>query len=842
MDCSRFYLQFHLYDSSLRKGKQVSIHLFRIIALLKRFDLLAVALFSMATSMSAHASTSDSIAIKVTSGQLIEVRAVAPGIFHIRLTQSAAPSPSLQERYGVVRTDWPGVQVEQRSTSETVTFSTADGDMVIDKASGSIQLRDHSGRVLSPEIAPILSDLTDQQRRELWLRAKTLVESFRNTNSYPSPDLGNSPEGINAGFGLTVRLQPNERFYGLGTGSKQHIQLRGQAFYNWVSYTQDEQPVPFLMSGAGWGLFINTSWRHYVDVGKGEPNQMLVWGPEGDLDFFLITGSGLPDVLDRYTQITGRPMLLPEWAYGLTWINNVASNQFEVLENAKRFREEHIPIDGFGLDAGWAKGGGYDCSTKLEWNTGHFYIPEFMKGQAGQNQTFIGALRRLGFKSHLWVCTDFDLTGEEERVIAEREHRSVPPGSEPWFTHLKTFLDDGEAGWKFDPAHLVDRPDPKRQYANGRTESEMHNLNQVLLVKQVNQGQEQYTNARPMMQYCGGWAGTQHWGASTVGDVMAGPDGMTWMLSSGMSGYMNTSGDMWVNRPVNNKMCKCGNTDDVFWPDGAGIHLGFLSAWTLTDGWAYFEQPWLAGDKLEKMFKDYARLRYSLLPYIYSTAYNGTQTGMPIMRAMPLMFPNDAELQDSIRQYMFGDSLMVTAFTPKVRFPAGHWIDYWTGKEYTGPLEITYAIPEGRGGGLFIKAGAILPYQPDMDYVGQKPVDALTLHVYPEGRSEFTLYEDDGLSLGFERGEATRTEITSEKDASSELLTIAPRKGRYAGMPDKRSFEVYVHGIKPRQVLLNGKELNQGPHGWQFDGDTKTVRLEVNEDLETGVSQVVRLR
>jgi alpha-glucosidase (family GH31 glycosyl hydrolase) len=369
----------------------------------------------------------------------------------------------------------------------------------------------------------------------------------------------------------------------------------------------------------------------------------------------------------------------------------------------------------------------------------------------------------------------------------------------------------------------------------------MHNLNQVLLVKQVSEGQKQYTGMRPMTQYCGGWAGTQRWAASDVGDIQAGPDGMAWMLNSGLSGYMNTTGDMWVNRPVNNKMCKCGNTEEVFWPDGAGIHLGFLSARALTDGWAFSEQPWLAGEKLERMYKAYARLRYSLLPYIYSTAHNGARTGMPIMRAMPLMFPNDTGLQDSIRQYMLGDYLMVTAFTPKVRFPVGRWIDYWTGKEYTGPTEINYSIPEGRGGGLFIRAGAILPYWPEMDYVGQKAVDALSLHIYPEGLSKFTLYEDDGLTFGYEKGEVARTDITCQRDANGVILTIAPRQGAYAGMPDKRRFEVYVHGAKPRQVLLNGKVLSQGPQGWQFDSDAKAVRLEVEEDPGRKVSQLVRI-
>jgi alpha-glucosidase (family GH31 glycosyl hydrolase) len=779
------------------------------------------------------------VTLKLSSGQSLQVQAVAPGSFRVRLGSNPDFAPTLQERYGVVRSDWPAVEVQTRSTGDTVTLHTSDGELTVDKASGRIALRDSTGRVLSPEIGPLLSNLTSDQRRDVWTRAKALVELFRATNKYPSPDLGDSPEKLSVGFGLTARLQPGERFYGLGTGSKQHIQLRGQAFYDWVSYMYNEQPVPFVMSSAGWALFLNTSWRHYVDIGKGVPDQMFVWGPEGDLDIFLITGAGLPQLLDRYTQISGRPMLLPQWAYGLTWINHVISNQHEVLENARTFRQEHIPCDGFGLDAGWSKKG-EDCSNKLEWNTDRFYIPEFMKGKGGANQSFIAALRRLSFNLHVWVCTDYDLTAEEEREVAEREHRQAPPGPEAWFAHLKGFLDDGVVGWKFDPAHLVDSPDPKRHYVNGHSESEMHNLNQVLLVKQVNQAQTQYTGTRVMMQYCGGWAGTQHWTASTVGDVMLGPHGLVWLLSSGMSGFMNTSGDMWVNRPASFAWCKCAD-EDAFWPDGASIHLGFLSAWTLIDGWGYSEQPWVAGEKLERMVKDYARLRYTLMPYVYSVAHVGSLTGMPIVRAMPLMFPDDAAVHDSVQQYMLGDYLLVTAFTPKVHFPAGRWIDYWTGKEYRGPAEVQYTIPENRGGGLFIRAGAILPYWREMDFVGQKPVDALSLRVYPEGRSHFNLYEDDGLTLGYEKGEFAQTEITSQRLQNEVVLAIPPRLGKYAGMPEKRSFAVWIYGVEPVRILLNAKPLPEGPEGWQMDRGAKAVRLRVEEDPGREATQVVRV-
>ncbi len=670
-------------------------------------------------------------------------------------------------------------------------------------------------------------------------RVSALIEEFRKQEN-PSAMV----EGVQAkevptstviepgkGFGLLATIQPGERFYGLGTASKEHIQLRGHAYYNWIRYKHSEQPVPFVMSSAGWGLFINTTWRHYVDLGKSNPDDLLVWGAEGDLDIYLIAGSGYPQLLDRYTQITGRPMLLPQWAYGMTWINYYWSDQWHVLENAKHFRDSGFPCDGFGLEPGWMKKE-YDDSTKKDWNTNRFYMPDWLRGKENRNQNFIGALGRYGFKLHLWLLSDYDLTQEEERQSTVRQGGKPEVVGEPWFDHLKKFLDDGVVAWKLDPAHFVDKADPKRVYANGRSEFEMHNVNSVLAVKQMCEGQRAYTGLRPMLQHCGGWAGTQHWTASTVGDIIAGPEGMVWMMNSAMSGYMNTTGDMYVHKPA-------GVTR--FWPDGAGIHFGFLAPWTLIDGWAFPDQPWFAGPKLEGMMHDYAKLRYHLLPYIYSAAHTGARTGMPILRPMPLVFPDDPELTDATTEYMLGDSLLVTAFTPRVRFPAGRWIDAWTGKEFRGPAEMTYPIPENRGGGLFIRAGAILPYWPDMDYVGQKPVETLDLHVYPEGESHFTLYEDDGLTPAYETGAIARTDMECKANASGVTVRLAPRAGSYNGMPEVRRFAVFLHAAKPGRVLLNGTPLAEGPQGWQYDRTAGTVRVLVTEDPQRKAARTVQL-
>ena len=255
-------------------------------------------------------------------------------------------------------------------------------------------------------------------------------------------------------------------------------------------------------------------------------------------------------------------------------------------------------------------------------------------------------------------------------------------------------------------------------------------------------GYEQFAKQRAMTHYCAAYAGVQHWGATTMGDNGGGPKALVWMLNYGMSGHMNTSCDMETR--------------------GQGLHFGFLQPWSQHNNWAYANQPWFLGKPAEAMFRDYARLRYSLLPYIYSAAHVGHLTSMPILRPMPLVFPDDLKLADCVTEYMLGDSLLVAAFTDKVYLPKGRWIDYWTGAEFQGPREMPCVYPTNRAGGLFIKAGAIIPYWPEMDFVGEQPPNPLKLHVYPQGVSDYTLYEDDGNSLAYLSGAVAVTRVRCE--------------------------------------------------------------------------------
>jgi hypothetical protein len=144
------------------------------------------------------------------------------------------------------------------------------------------------------------------------------------------------------------------------------------------------------------------------------------------------------------------------------------------------------------------------------------------------------------------------------------------------------------------------------------------------------------------------------------------------------------------------------------------------------------------------------------------------------------------------------------------------------------------AYPKNRAGGLFVRAGAIIPYWPEMDYVGELPVETLTLHVYPDGKSDYTLYEDDGDSFEYLKGAVARTPIRCDVGQQQVTLTIEPRHGSYRGMPARRGYEVYIHMTRPKTVTVTGGAA------WSYSPEAKTVRLSATEDPERKTPVVVQ--
>ncbi len=779
---------------------------------------------------------------------VLRIESLAEGLFRVRVSPDGQFNESIMERYGIVRSTWPATkQTIEQKTQDTLRLCTEAGSLSIDKHTGEMTLYDAKGKEIVKRFR-----LLDKQENIKTERVRWIVDRFGAYRGQPDSEvlclsgyvkkntIIGQPENLNNDsgaaaasenamnlepFGAVFKVGASEKFYGLGAASGERIQHRGYAYRNWAEYfdmngydkkyarfEQTEGPCPFLMSTAGWGVFVNSPALSFFDIASYKDDEVFFWGPQGEIDFFLFVSDSMAGLIDKYTQVTGRPRLLPIWGYGLSFVGNITQDQYECLQDAQQFRQNDIPCDIYGLEPQWMKQF-YDFSHQKEWDLKRFSQFDFM----GKDGTMVGALERMGFTLSLWLCVDDDLTIEEERQIAKQQGtldtfpKDAPQG---WFEHLKKFVNQGVAAFKVDPSKIVETHFD-RKYFNGQSDLQMHNLTQTLIHKQMQQGFEQFTHQRAMVHFCGSYAGVQQFGASTMGDNGGGPKAMVWMLGHGLNGHINTTCDMWPGSP-------------------AGIHFGFLVPWSQHNNWASCQQPWFLGEEGLRIYRKYAKLRYSLLPYIYSTAHVGCRSGMPIMRAMPLAYPNDAACENLTTQYMLGDFLLSAVYTDTLYLPEGKWIDYWTGNVYQGPVNMKIEYPKDCGGALFVKSGAILPMWPPTDHVRGKQFETILLDIYPGGDSQFTLYEDDGISLDYTKGCAATTKITCQENNSEIRIELYPRKGTYTNMPKNRNYELALHIPKPKSIHVDQTACSVG-----YDQDKGIAHLHADESSTDSPTTVV---
>lgn len=601
----------------------------------------------------------------------------------------------------------------------------------------------------------------------------------------------------NGGWTVCCTLEEDEEFYGLGDVNREQLNRRGQSFRMWVVDVNSYAPIPFLMSGRGWAILVNSTFEHYFDVGSRNQDRLEISSRFGAPDITVFTGNSYGDLLQSYTSLTGRPQMLPRWAMGLTYVCHTMSNVNDMLNEALNFRREDMPCDVIGLEPGWMSKD-YDASTQKEWHPERFPIPFY--ATKGPN-TFFGALKRLGYKLSLWLCCDYDLTWYEEvqrgepistrmQVNTEKTNTfyeqdthlnvgqerldEVKEMEKGWFDHLKKFADQGASCFKLDGAfQVIEHPD--RKWGNGMDDAEAHNLYPVLYAKQMSQGFSDFTGRRSMIYSAGGYSGVQQYAATWAGDTGGGFGPMVSLMNHGLSGHSNTSCDM-----------------DVF--SAEGMHFGFLQPWAQLNNWNYFRQPWFLDDSGKETFRFYDKLRYELSPYFYTAARQAYDTGMPMMRALPLMFPGDKEAAGCLNEYMLGDQLLVGSFLSRSEeetaagkrnfyLPEGQWYDWFTKERYTGGQWLNYVPPKGMGGALFVKAGSAIPTVAVGKNIGDEPWEEYRIRVWAdaEGKAEGLLYDDDGVSLEY-MDNAYRKSVIHVTNG----MVSVESEGSYTGMPQLR--------------------------------------------------------
>lgn len=703
---------------------------------------------------------------RLPDGRYLKVEALADNVVRVRVSAGDEFSESLMERYGILKTDWKDAEIPEKAYRllERIEFE-ASGSALCVSLCDTINRRFEG--LVTRRNSPIIGDDDGS------ISAKDKTE-------------GGDPEKSSV---VRIRLDEGERFYGGGSTSRDHIQHRGEILRMWATYQRTEIPMPFLMSSEGWGIYNNSTRKSYFDVGCTEKDYLNIYTTDPEVDIYLFTGEDMPAVLDAYTLLTGRNYLLPKWAYGLCFGPNMREDQWDILSDAIRFREAGVPCDVFWLEPQWMSKH-YDFSTSKSWNYDKF-TPEYFFRQSRYPKMyypdlFIGKLNTLGLHLGLWLCEEYDLTIAEEDAL----DGAVQSGQEHWMDHLKPFIDLGVEGFKLDPARTLDEH-LYFKYYNGRRDAQMHNLNQVLLPKQLNLLYREHTGKRGWQHYCGGWSGTQHWGASTSGDNGGGKTALFDQLNLGNSGYMNTSCDvMFV--PVQEQM--------------QSLHFGTFLPWLQVNSWCSMMQPFYYGSKDLEIYRKCIRLRYDLMPYIYSMAIEGALTGMPMVRSMPLAFPEDRAVDDMWTQYMFGESLLVGIFTNEIYLPEGVWTDAWTGERIVSCGETIHRdYPEDRAGLLFVKGGAIIPSSPEYDTIGPKPYEKLTINVYPHGESSYVMYDCDSESYGYEAGQIAATRFECSLSAKTLKLTVHPIEGSFEDMPEARELTFRIRmERKPSKVMING--------------------------------------
>lgn len=249
------------------------------------------------------------------------------------------------------------------------------------------------------------------------------------------------------------------------------------------------------------------------------------------------------------------------------------------------------------------------------------------------------------------------------------------------------------------------------------------------------------------------------------------------------------------------------------------------------------QEPWSYGNQMEEINRKSIELRYRLLPYLYNAYHDAVQTGLPVLRALLLDYPDDPRALEQESEFLFGDDLLVAPVVQSdhaqrdVYLPRGEWYDFWSDRRYTGPADLTVDAPLDRIP-IFVRGGAIVPMRQVVEYVDQAPIDPLTFEIYPDGASEREYYEDDGISFDYERGVSLDQRLSASEDPQGITIKRSARQGSYQPPARSMVWKVHAREIPPHAVTLNGaalgalaslKALDDATEGWAYDGVHRVV-------------------
>ncbi len=597
-----------------------------------------------------------------------------------------------------------------------------------------------------------------------------------------------------------LALAPDERFYGFGERFVP-IDQRGRRWESWVTDAlstatqRSYKPVPFGLSSRGYGLFVNSTARITFDLGATSSLSAAFGLDAGELDYFIIYGPALSDVLRRYWRLSGEPPVPPLWSFGF-WTSRFGySTRDEVEKVAQGYRERAIPCDVIHLDPQWM--GAQENWCNLAWDTTSFPNPAEM----------LARLQSQGFRVCLWenpyvpqgtqlyaegAASGYFVRDEqgEPYLIPGWTESATPtavvdffnPAAVAWWQEKhRRLMEQGVATFKTDFGEWA--PADGR-YHDGTPGEQAHNLYPLLYNDAVFQVVDAHSGGKGVVWARSATAGGQrypvHWG----GDSRTTFAHMAASLRGGLNFIL--SGFGYWSHDIGGFVHESNPALYARW-----AQFGLFSSHARAHGTTPRE-PWAFGAETEAIFKKYAALRYRLLPYIYSCAANTAVSGRPLMRPLLLDYQDDPTTHTLDLQYLFGDDFLVAPVFAEqadvlVYLPQGRWINYWSKHIHAGPGWISVHAPLDTLP-LFVREGAIIPMGPETQYVGEKPLDPLTLDVYPAGEAAFSILDETAAPIEVSyrlEGQGMTLDVDGYQGQVEAILNLVPAP-----------WDVRVNGVK----------------------------------------------
>jgi alpha-D-xyloside xylohydrolase len=684
----------------------------------------------------------------------------------------------------------------------------------------------------------------------------------------PFNDAGNQTLSVSQSF----RLEKNEPIYGLGILQNGKMSQRNTNIKMIQNNTWDF--VPFFQSVKGYGIFWdNPSPTQFTDT----PEKTSFSSEVGEgIDYYFIYGKNADGVIAGMRNLTGNVPMLPLWTYGYWQSKERYKSQEELIEVVKKYRNLKVPLDGIIQD--WQYWG-----NNYQWNAMDFISPDFPDAKK-----MIQDIHDMNAHLSVSIWSSFGPMTNQYREMENKgmlfnfktwpeSGRDVWPPDMNYPSGVRVYdaynPEARDIYWKFlnkglfslgidswwmdstEPDHLSQKPedlDTKTYLGSFR---KVRNAYPLMTVGGVYDHQRETTNdKRVFILTRSAFAGQQRYGANTwSGDVNSSWETLRNQVPAGLN--FSLTGNPNFNSDIGGFFAgvykRNGGPQNKMFQE---LYVRWLQYGTFTpmmrshgtDVPREIYQFGQKGDPVYDAIEKFIRLRYSMLPYVYSVSWDVSKNKSSFIRALSMDFPSDTKTWNINNEYLFGKSFLVAPilnaqYTPekivktdenegwnktennkkenslsdidftqdktvKVYLPAGaDWFDFWTNKKYKGNQEIQktvslQTIP------LYIKAGSIIPFGPDVQYATEKKWDNLIIKVYPGTDSDFVLYEDEFDNYNYEKG--TYTEIPFHWNEKSKTLTIDARKGKYPGMIDKRNFNLILPDGQQKTISYSGKSIS----------------------------------